>query len=50
MGIMKDLPGDLRELALFAIEDIRRRMDKLQELLAESEPETEEGEEDGSIG
>jgi hypothetical protein len=51
MEIMKDLPGDLRELALFAIEDIRKRMDNLQDLLAEPEPETEEGEgeEDGNI-
>ncbi len=47
MEIMKDLPGDLRELALFAIEDIRKRMDNLQDLLAESE--IEEGEEDGYI-
>lgn len=36
VSVMDPLPGDLRELALFSIEDIRSRLDKLQDLLAET--------------
>ena len=41
---MPDLPGDLRELILFAVQDIRGRLDWIEERLCLSEDEL--GEED----
>lgn len=42
---MPDLPGDLRELILFAVQDIRGRLDWIEERLCLSEDE-ESGDED----
>ena len=41
---MPDLPGDLRELVLYAVQDIRNRLDWIEERLCLSEDE--EGSED----
>ena len=41
---MPDLPGDLRELVLFAIQDMRKRLDWIEDTLCLSEDEL--GEED----
>jgi hypothetical protein len=37
--VMKDLPGDVREIVLFTIQDIQKRLDYIEELLCEEEGE-----------
>ena len=39
---MPDLPGDLRELVLFAIQDIKARLDWVEDKLCLSEDEENE--------
>lgn len=36
---MPPLPGDMREIVLFAVQDIQERINKLEELLCLSEEE-----------
>lgn len=36
---MPDLPGDLRELVLIQVEDVRRRLNQIEEMLCLSEDE-----------
>lgn len=39
---MKDLPGDMRELILFTLQDVIKRIAWIEEQLCEEEPEGEE--------
>ena len=39
MRVMPDLPGDIRELVLFQLEDVRRRLDAIEDMLCLSEEE-----------
>jgi hypothetical protein len=39
---MPDLPGDLREIILFNLEDVKRKIEQIEELLCLSEEEENE--------
>lgn len=41
MNHMPPLPGDIRELVLFTVQDIQTRINKLEELLCLSDEEEE---------
>jgi hypothetical protein len=41
MNHMPSLPGDIRELVLFGLQDIQARVNKLEELLCLSDKEEE---------
>ena len=41
MNHMPPLPGDMREIVLFGLQDIQERINKLEELLCLSEEEEE---------
>jgi hypothetical protein len=41
MNHMPPLPGDIRELVLFTVQDIQARINKLEELLCLNEEEEE---------
>ena len=40
--MMPDLPGDLREIILFNLEDVKRKIEQIEELLCLSEEEENE--------
>jgi hypothetical protein len=37
--MMPDLPGDLREIILFNLQDVKRKIEQIEELLCLSEEE-----------
>jgi len=37
--MMPDLPGDIREIILFHLEDVKRKIEQIEELLCLSEEE-----------
>jgi hypothetical protein len=41
-AMMPDLPGDLREIILFNLEDVKRKIEQIEELLCLSEEEENE--------
>ena len=45
VSVMEPLPGDIRELVLFTLQDARRKIDLIEDLLCEEPEEPETGEE-----